>query len=171
MENAEDYYEENEKMITLEATDVPLPPIHGFETHYEQNWQIMKSLKKRILALRPPMIKQEEKIYHENGLCYLFAKIHQKLMKAMEGKPAMMEQEDIQYPFAEEVDNDAIFQHFKSLKIQGIDSMMMMIWEVMMMMILQTPIPRAHQRRRIKERERETLQKLHQQKKVKGRIS
>ena len=68
------------------------------------------------------MIKHEEKLYHENGLCHLFSKVHQRLVQAMEGNMVLIEKEDIRYPTVEEVNQDEVFQHFKILQILGVDS-------------------------------------------------
>ena len=42
-------------------------------------------------------------------------------MKAMKGDREIMEKEDVQYPSSEEVDQDEVFQHFKSLQIPGVN--------------------------------------------------
>ena len=122
MEHTDDFKEDDDEMINLNEEQLTLPSFIGSEVQYAKNWLIMKTLKRRILDIRARMIKQVGKLYHENGLCQLFSRVHQQLTQAMDGNLHLMEKDDIQYPSAEEVSQDEVFQHFKSLRIPGVDS-------------------------------------------------
>ena len=60
------------------------------------------------------MMKQNNKMYHENDLCHIFLKVFHKLMQAHGGKRVIMENEDVCFPLSEEVDNEEVFTAFKN---------------------------------------------------------
>ena len=76
----------------------------------------MATLKKRILAIRSNMAKQSDKVYHENGLCYLFSCVYGKMLK---GEPNNIENKDVQYAASKEVESQEVFSMFKKLQIPG----------------------------------------------------
>jgi len=86
-------------MINLEGAEVSLPPIKNAKAQYEENWKIMAELKNRIITLRPKLLQQSNKVYHENGLCHIFSCVYQQISKAQfYGQIVNMEHEDVQYP-------------------------------------------------------------------------
>ena len=62
------------------------------------------------------MAKQSDKVYHENGLCYLFSCVYEKMIK---GEPNSINNKDVQYPTSEEVESQDVFSMFQKLQIPG----------------------------------------------------
>ena len=109
-------------MIQLDVEAANLPSSPTTEAQYFHNWKLMATLKKRILAIRSKMAKQSDKVYHENGLCYLFTCVYGKMI---EGEPNNINNinninnKDVQYPDSEKVDSQEVFSMFKKLQIPG----------------------------------------------------
>ena len=101
MENSEAYKEDDGEMIQLDVEAANLPSSPTTKTQYSHNWKLMAALKKRILASQSKMAKQSDKVYHENGLCYLFSCVYGKMIK---GEPNNINNKDVQYPASEEVE-------------------------------------------------------------------
>ena len=100
--------------MDVEAANLPSPPTT--EAQYSHNWNLMATLKKRILAIRSKMAKQSDKVYHENGLCYLFTCVYAKMI---EGEPNNINNNDVQYPDSEKVESQEVFSIFQKLQIPG----------------------------------------------------
>ena len=66
----------------------------------------MATLKKKILAIQLKIAKQSDKSYHENGLCYLFSCVYEKILK---GELNKIGNKDIQYPTNETVETKKVF--------------------------------------------------------------
>ena len=93
MENSEEYKEDDGEMIQLDVKAANLPSSPTTKAHYSSNnWKIMATLKKRILAIRSKMARQSDKVYHENGLYYLFSCVYGKLLK---GEPNNIKNKDV----------------------------------------------------------------------------
>ena len=98
--------------MDVEAANLPSPPTT--EAQYSHKWNLMATLKTRILAIRSKMAKQCDKVYHENGLCYLFTCVYAKMI---EGEPNNINNNDVQYPDSEKVESQEEFSMFQKLQI------------------------------------------------------